>query len=250
MIRAVGRALAIFDAFDEAHLSLSLQEIGSRINMPKATTFRLVHTLERAGFLVRLDNQQYCLSLKLVRLAGMVKGTIGIREIARPVMIEVARETGETVTINALSGHQRLCIDVINTPSPLMTIVGPGEQLPLLHGATGKALLAYRTVDEITEIIAATPGGDEIDRAELDAELEEVRRLGYALTSGQRVPGVTAIAVPLRDMREEVVHSLALTGPSIRVDRNRERFAEIMLDAAAEISSRLGSMEASRSLAP
>lgn len=248
MIRAVGRALAIFDAFDGAHLSLSLQEIGARINTPKATTFRLVHTLERAGFLVRLDNQQYCLSLKVVRLAGLVKGTIGIREVARPAMIEVARETGETVTINAITGHQRLCLDVIDTPSPLMTIVRAGEQLPLLHGATGKALLAYRGADEITKIIAATPGGDHVDRAELDAELAQVRKLGYALTSGQRVPGITAIAVPLRDMREEVVYSLALTGPSVRMDENRERFAEIMLNAGAEISSRLGSIEASRAL--
>jgi DNA-binding IclR family transcriptional regulator len=65
MIRAVGRALAIFDAFDNEHLSLSLQEIAERIRMPKTTAFRLVNTLERAGFLIRMDNQQYCLSLKV-----------------------------------------------------------------------------------------------------------------------------------------------------------------------------------------
>jgi IclR family transcriptional regulator, KDG regulon repressor len=68
MIRAVGRALAIFDAFDIDHTSLSLQEIGQRIKMPKTTAFRLVNTLEQAGFLIRMDNQQYCLSLKLARL--------------------------------------------------------------------------------------------------------------------------------------------------------------------------------------
>lgn len=248
MIRAVGRALAIFDAFDEKHLSLSLQEIGARINMPKATTFRLVHTLERAGFLVRLDNQQFCLSLKMVRLAGLVKGTIGIREIARPAMIEVAKETGETVTVNTFVGHQRLCIDVIDTPSPLMTIVRPGEQLLLLHGATGKALLAYRTQEEIEQIVVASPGGENVDRAELDEELSRIRELGYALTSGQRVPGITAIAVPLRDIKEEVHYSLALTGPSVRVDDKREKFIEIMVAAGAEISSRLGSIEASRRL--
>ena len=57
MIRAVARALAIFDAFDSEHLSLSLQEIAERIRMPKTTAFRLVSTLERAGFLIRIDNQ-------------------------------------------------------------------------------------------------------------------------------------------------------------------------------------------------
>ncbi|WP_342642089.1 IclR family transcriptional regulator [Rhodoligotrophos ferricapiens] len=248
MIRAVSRALAIFDAFDEQHLSLSLQEIGERIAMPKATTFRLVNSLERGGFLVRLDNQQYCLSLKMVRLAGLVKSTIGIREVSRPVMIAVAKQTGETVTVNALSGHERICIDVIDTPSPLMTIVRPGEHLPLLHGATGKALLAYRTPEELDAIIKASPGGDRIDRKSLDEELKLVRERGYALTSGQRVQGITAIGVPLRDMKEEVHHSLALTGPSIRMDPRIEEFAQIMLAAGAEISSRLGSILSSRTI--
>ena len=76
MIRAVGRALAIFDAYDNEHLSLSLQEIAERIRMPKTTAFRLVNTLERAGFLVRMDNQQYCLSLKMARLGGLVRSTL------------------------------------------------------------------------------------------------------------------------------------------------------------------------------
>lgn len=58
MIRAVERALAIFDAFDSQHQSLSLLEIGERIGMPKATTFRLVNTLESCGFLLRLDDQR------------------------------------------------------------------------------------------------------------------------------------------------------------------------------------------------
>jgi len=71
MTRTVSRALAIFDAFDGAHLNLSLQEIADRIAMPKATTFRLVNTLEREGFLVRKQNGRYCLSLKLAALAGL-----------------------------------------------------------------------------------------------------------------------------------------------------------------------------------
>ncbi|MGF7160404.1 DNA-binding IclR family transcriptional regulator [Rhodoligotrophos appendicifer] len=248
MIRAVSRALAIFDAFDDQHLALTLQEIGERIAMPKATTFRLVNSLERGGFLVRLDNQQYCLSLKLVRLAGLVKSTIGIREVSRPVMLAVSKQTGETVTVNALSGHQRVCIDVIDTPSPLMTIVRPGEHLLLLHGATGKALLAHRTPDELDAIIAASPGGERIDRVALEAELQQIRERGYSLTSGQRVQGITAIGVPLRDMREEVHHSLALTGPSIRMDPRIEEFSAIMVAAGAEISSHLGSILSSRAI--
>ena len=116
MIRAVGRALAIFDAFDNDHTSLSLQEIGERIKMPKTTAFRLVATLERAGFLIRMDNQQYCLSLKLARLGGMVRSTLSVRDVARPVMLEVNQATSETITLNSIVGNERMVLEVVDTP--------------------------------------------------------------------------------------------------------------------------------------
>lgn len=240
MIRAVERALAIFDAFDVEHQSLTLQEIGDRIGMPKATTFRLVNTLQRSGFLMRLESNRYCLSLKLLRLAGLVRSTMGIRDVARPIMLEVSQKTGETITLNTRSGIERICIDVVDTPASLMTIVRPGEHVSLLFGATARILLAYLPDEEIDAVIASTPGVRDLDPAELKTELAAIRRQGWARTSGQRVPGVTAIAVPLSDRTEEAAYSLALTGPSVRVDPRRDEFTDIVRDAGRQISLLMG----------
>lgn len=240
MIRAVERALAIFDAFDAQHQSLSLLEIGERIAMPKATTFRLVNTLQRSGFLVRLEDQRYCLSLKLLRLSGLVKSTLGIREAARPAMLEVCRATGETITLNIRAAYERVCIDVIDTPSPLMAIVRPGEHVSLLRGATARLLLAYAGEAEIDAIIAHSAEADSVDPDELKADLAAIRRQGYACTSGQRIPGVTAISVPIFDIKDEVHYSLSLTGPSIRVDRRLDEFKRIMVEAGKSISAMMG----------
>ncbi len=248
VVRSVGRALAVFDAFDAEHMSLSLQDIGLRIGMPKATTFRIVNTLERSGFLVRLDGARYGLSLKIVRLANLVRSTIGIRDTARPAMMELARATGETVTLNTIHEHPRLCIDVIDTPSPLMTIARPGQQIPLLSGATGRVLLAYRSDEEVEEIIAQTPG-KKVDRNALLEDLAKIRRLGYALSSGQRVSGISAIAVPLPDSSGDVTYALGLTGPSVRMDPPRETFIGVMLSAGAQISGHLCAAPAARALA-
>ncbi|MBX9911085.1 MAG: IclR family transcriptional regulator [Beijerinckiaceae bacterium] len=243
MIRAVERALAIFDAFDAEHQSLSLLEIGERISMPKATTFRLVNTLQRNGFLVRLEDQRYCLSLKILRLSGLVKSTLGIREAARPAMSEVCRATGETVTLNIRAGLERVCIDVVDTPSPLMTIVRPGDHVSLLRGATARLLLAYAGENEIARIIAQSAAAEKVDPAELMADLAKIRNQGYSCTSGQRIPGVTAISVPIFDIKDEVHYSLSLTGPSIRMDPRLEEFKAIMLDAGASISAMMGTSQ-------
>ena len=241
MIRAVGRALAIFDAFDSDHLSLSLQEIAERIRMPKTTAFRLVNTLERAGFLVLMDNQQYCQSLKLVRLAGMVRSTISIREIARPVMLEVNHLTSETITLNAAVGSERMVLEVVDTPAPLMSMARPGQHQPMLLGASNRVLMAYMPEAELDKVLGITTAGHpHFDRAALERELARFRRQGYALSRGQRVPGLTAIAVPIFDIHGRVPYCLALTGPSVRVDPRDIDFAEILMAAGRDISSRLG----------
>lgn len=241
MIRAVGRALAIFDAFDNDHLSLTLQEIGERIRMPKTTAFRLVNTLERAGFLIRMDNQQYCLSLKLVRLAGMVRSTLSIRDIARPIMAEVNRQTSETMTLNTIAGTERIVLEVVDTPAPLMSMARPGQHMPLLYGASSRILMAHMSGAELEQVLQTTTADvADFDRGALDRELARFRRQGYALTRGQRVPGLTAIAVPVFDINGLVRHCLALTGPSVRVDLRDLDFAEIMMAAGRDLSIRLG----------
>ena len=71
-------------------------------------------------------------------------------------MRDLVKKTGETITLNTITGDQRICIEVFDTPSPLMSIVGTGEQRPLLSGATGKILLAHMNKVEIDRIYRKT----------------------------------------------------------------------------------------------
>jgi DNA-binding IclR family transcriptional regulator len=253
MIRAVGRALAIFDAFDNDHTSLSLQEIGQRIKMPKTTAFRLVATLEQAGFLIRMDNQQYCLSLKLARLGGMVRSTLSVRDVARPVMLAVNQATSETVTLNTIVGNERMVLEVVDTPSPLMSMARQGQHQPLLLGASSRIMMAYMEPKELEAVLKSNTTGSkgkalvrnafghaEFDRAAFDRDIVRIRRQGYAISRGQRVPGLTAISAPITDMEGKVRHCLSLTGPSVRMDSRDLEFAEIMVNACRDLSNRLG----------
>ncbi len=174
----------------------------------------------------------------------MVRGTSNICEIARPVMAEVNRQTSETITLNTISGYDRLCLEVVDTPSPLMSMVRPGQSMPMLLGASSRILMAYMTKEELDAVLKVTAAKVDLDRAALDRELSRFRRQGYALSRGQRVPGLTAIAVPIFDINGRVQHSLALTGPSIRVDPRDLEFVEILMAAGRDISTRLGASPA------
>jgi DNA-binding IclR family transcriptional regulator len=240
MIRTVERAFAVFEAFDEKENMLTLQEIGKRIGLSKATTYRLVNCLHDLGYLVRLEDNRYCLSLKLTRLSGLVRSTMGIRDIARPIMLDLVKNSGETVSLNALAGDQRICIDAFDMPSPLMSIVRAGEQRTLLTGATGKILLAFMPTAKVDRIYRKTRPSKRPNRSVLEKQLAKFRRQGYALISNEQTKGVTAASVPVWDASGEVHYSVSIYGPCIRVDPKADEIVRMLKRAGKAISSQLG----------
>ncbi|WP_158238273.1 IclR family transcriptional regulator [Pollutimonas nitritireducens] len=239
-MRAVNRIFSILDAFTADRTKLALQEIGDRIQLSKATTFRLVNSLCGAGYLVKLEDQRYCLSMKLVKLAGVVASGLSVRDMARPTMVEIGRKTGETVSLNAVVGTDRVCIDVVEAESRLTHIVNLGEHAPLFYGATGKVLLAHLPPDEQSAIISALPADFSMESAELKARLAQIRKSYYAVTKSERVAGSLAISVALFDMDDRGMYALTLTGPEERMRDEQECNLALMLQAQKEISLKMG----------
>ncbi len=240
-MRAVQRILAIFESFTPERSSLTLQEIADHIELPKSTTFRIVQSLEKAGYLVRLEDQKYCLSFRFTRLAGLVKSTLGIREIARPILFELAEATKETVSIHTLSGRNRVCIDAMATAaSPLRNVVQPGEQVPLLAGSASKVLMAYMPKPQLTPVVSAIARQTKRTQADLLEELAKIRRQGYAVSHGERLLGVSAISAPIRDTQDEVHYCLSIGGPTIRMQATEKDFVKRAMRAAADISRQFG----------
>jgi DNA-binding IclR family transcriptional regulator len=240
-VRAVDRIFSVLDDFTREHPKLTLQEISDRIELSKATTFRLVNSLSDAGYLVRLEDQRYCLSMKLVRLAGVVASGLSIRDIAHPKMLEIGQETGETVSLNTVVGMDRVCVDVVESTARLMHIVNLGEHAPLLYGATGKTLLAHLPAEEQTAIVKTLPRAAPFTQAQLKTELATIRKQGYAVTGSERVPGSLAISVAIYDMHDRGRYALTVTGPESRMKDHQERNLKCMLHAQREISSKMGS---------
>ena len=239
-MRSVQRILAVFESFTSEKSSLTLQEIAGRIGLPKSTTFRLVQSLEKAGYLVRLEDQQYCLSFRFTRLSGLVKSTLGIREIARPTASELAERTKETVSLHMVSGGKRVCIDAIATAAPLRSVTQPGEQAPLTAGSSSKTLAAYLPSKELAPIVTRISRTTGRAQSDVRAELTRIREQGYAVSHGERVLGVSAISAPIKDANEQVHHCLSVAGPTIRIQSREDELVKLVVQAAADISRRYG----------
>ena len=241
-MRSVQRILAVFESFSAARTALTLQQIADRIELPKSTAFRIVRSLEECGYLVRLEDQRFCLSLRLTRLAGLVKSTLDIREISRPIIVGLAEKTGETVAIYTVVGRDRVCIESFGaSSSPLRTVLQPGEQFPLGVGSASKVLMAWLSGPSAAPIISAAARATRRTASEIAAELEVVRRQGYALSHGERLLGLSAMSAPIRDMDDQVRYCLTLNGPSVRIQAHEKHFVKLLVGAAADISRLFGS---------
>ncbi|MEO7726665.1 MAG: IclR family transcriptional regulator [Burkholderiales bacterium] len=241
VMRSVQRILAVFESFTAERSSLALQEIADRIELPKSTTFRIVQSLEQAGYLVRLEDQKYCLSLRFTRLGGLVKSTLGIREIARPVMAELAEATKETVSIHTVSGRNRVCIDAMATASSqLRNVVQPGEQVALLSGSGSKVLMAFMPKAQLATITGAIARRTKRAQTEVLAELAKIRQQGFAVSHGERLLGLSAISAPIKDATDAVRYCITTGGPTVRMQANEKEFIKLVVKAAANISRQFG----------
>lgn len=241
MMRSVQRILAVFESFTAERSSLTLQEIADRIELPKSTTFRIVQSLDQAGYLVRLEDQQYCLSFRFTRLAGLVKSTLGIREIARPILVELAEKTKETISLHTISGQNRVCIDAVSTDSsPLRAVVQAGEQIPLLVGSGSTVLMAYMPKEDVAPLVTAVAKATKRTKTDVLADFEKVREQGYSVSHGERLLGISAISAPIKDVHEEVHYCLSLGAPTVRLQTREKELVKLVVNAAANISLQFG----------
>ena len=241
MMRSVQRILAVFECYTPRKTSLTIQEIADGIHLPKSTVFRIVQSLEKAGYLVRMEDLRYCLSFRFTRLAGLVKSTLDIREIARPIMSDLAERTRETVAIHTVMGRSRVCIDsMASQVSGLRYVAQPGEQIALQAGSASKLLLAFMQPSQLVPILPAVARITKRTQGELQAEFARIRSQGYSVSHGERLLGLSAISAPIMDIKEEVGYCLTVNGPTVRMQSQEKEFVKLVKKAAADISRQFG----------
>lgn len=227
-MRTLERAFAIIRCFSPEQPSLTLQQIADRIGLAKSTAFRLVGALEQAGYLVRLPDLRYSLSLEFVRLAGIANRSLDVARLLRPVLEELAAATGENVTLNSVSGNERVCIDVARSKSPLIGVNKPGERVPLGLGAASMVLMAYLPERELQAVLPSAAKVAKCSAKELVSILATTRSQGYAVSHGGGVGGLTGLSTPIFASDGSVRYAVTVVVPTARA---KGRVASLLVQA-------------------
>lgn len=244
-VRTVDKALDILFAFESAHQSqgMTVRDLEAALGQPKSSLYRLLSALERRGLVEHRDDR-YFLGLRLYELGSLVVRCVNLVDAARPVMTALARAVDETAVFSVYEGGETVYLERVESPNPFKMVPKWGVRMPAYCVGTGKVLLAWQSQAEIERVLAAGlhpyTARTITDPRRMREELQQIRTHGYGIHDEECHEGVYSVAAPIRDHTGTVIAAIGVSGLTIHVMRDRERFIHEALQAARDISGRLG----------
>jgi IclR family transcriptional regulator, KDG regulon repressor len=239
----VGKALDVLDMVAMAGRPVRFTELLSQSPYPKATLYRFLQTLTNQGMLAYdPDRQAYALGVRLVRLAHDAWAQSSLAPIARPWIDTLSGEVGETIHLAQMDQAQVLYVDKRNATRAVEMFSQAGKVGPAYCTGVGKAMLAFLPPGEQDRAIERqsfhrfTPNTICTSIALL-AELQVIRKRGYAFDNEEHEPGIICIALPILTQTGRVMGALSVTSTIARSSLEAlEMLAPRITETANEIA--------------
>ncbi|GAA0526303.1 IclR family transcriptional regulator [Paractinoplanes ferrugineus] len=240
----LGKVRLILEVFGLDDETLSLSELARRTGLAKASVHRLSQELVHWGLLER-RNGEYRLGMRLFEIGQRVPRQRILRDLARPLMIDLVQSTNETVHLAVVDGLEVLYLEKVSGGNQISRPSRVAGRMPLHCTATGKALLAFGRRALLDEVMAAplarvTPRTT-VAPGLLAQELQRARELGYAAEFEQARIGYMSVAIPLAGATGATVAALSVTAPTSRA--NADRYAGLLSLVGRRMTKLLSAQE-------
>lgn len=234
-VRAVERALQILNCFAGGKESFTLMEIARAIELSPSTTLRIIGTLEKENYIYRNpDSMRYYLGFKLAQISHVGFANLDVCKIAHPQLEHLAELFGESTGLYLRKGERRICVDRVEGTRSLRSVVQVGNSAPLVRGASGRLLLSSLADAQIETLLQKDP-------CTTLENILKIRAAGYAVSHGEREPGVVSVAAPVYDSTGAMIAAVFVTGPEPRLDDKLvQRMIPEIVAAAENVSMQLG----------
>jgi DNA-binding IclR family transcriptional regulator len=245
LVPALERGLRLLQLFSRERTELTAPEIARELELPRASVFRIVQTLEGMGFLERHGNA-YRLGPAVLRLGFEYLASLELTEIARPLIERLRDEADSSAQLVVRDGREAVVVLKAASPSMFASNVSVGTRFPAHATILGRALLSELDEDALKALfpesrLKAFSANTPKTVAELKRLLAEDRKRGYVLSESFFERGISAIAAPVRDEQGAVVAAVSTTvqRPTLDPKEYRERLVALVVKAAADLSHRL-----------
>lgn len=244
-IQSVAKAMQLLDFLAESPNALSLAEISAQTGWPKSTVHGLLSTMRDFSVVAQDTEGRYHLGIRLFEYGCTLSSSWSIIETAKPFIQHISFETGEAVFLSILDQGEVITLDRADNRTGLRASAEMGCRLPIHCTSQGKLFLAYMSEAERsvilrrTELCSYTPHTITTE-AELQRELEQIRKQGYAVENGEYKMGLRSVAAPIVDQQGRVRYAIGIIGMYRQLELEKfNRAVKVVLEIAEKISRTL-----------
>jgi DNA-binding IclR family transcriptional regulator len=239
-LQTIKTSLAIIDALQELD-GARVTELGEHLDLSPSTVQGHINTLTAQDYLVK-EGDIYHLSLQFLDKGGYVRNRKHAYNIVMQKVESIAEETEERVQFIVNEGGLGYYIHTVTGTHAVQVDARIGKTTYLHASAAGKSILSHLP-EEYIDMLVATRGLPKItentitDKAELLAELEEIRERGTSYNMEESIEGLCAVGVPVLDETDQPIGGLSISGPSNRMEGSllENKLPDLLLGAANEI---------------
>jgi DNA-binding IclR family transcriptional regulator len=244
----IQRALELLKLLAESDEPIAVRDVAAALELPPSTSHRLLRQFISAGFVVADPaSKRYSVGPALYRLAALIHSKSDLAKTVQPYLDELTAACDETslfavfdpATVTVAFLAKADCSQALSYRINLNTPVSA------YWGSSSQVILAYLPEPDLRRVLAAphpspVGGRPPLPEARFRTYLAAIRKRGYVVTKGQKLPGAVGTAAPVFDAAG-VIGSVTVTIPEVRfLPGSRTKIQRLVMQSAEQISAVLG----------
>jgi DNA-binding IclR family transcriptional regulator len=241
-IESVMLTLRILESLAASHDEKGVTQLARELGSTKARIFRHLQTLRNLGYVVQNpQTEKNSVGARLYVLGQLAGERFNIVTAVRPAMERLRDRVQQTTVFSTILDGKITILSHLKGANPIEIGLRLGWSFDMHATAQGKIALAYAAPEALDaflkrKLTAHTPHTI-TDPARMRAELETIRRQGWATAPEESLIGINALGAPVLGDRGKIVGAIAIVGSIQHIPAKPPREQIEAVVAAARLAS-------------
>src|SRR6056297_1076976 len=242
-ITMIERGQMILKKLYESENPLGVSEISQKLDLPKATTYRILLTLLKEGYVRKDEEDKYRLGQIFIKYGEKVKDEIDVHTVSKPYIKELAVDTKEAVNLAVDYEEQALILERAEGERTSL-VARLIATTPYYCSSSGKIMLSKKPESYIKEYFNKNLEKRTINTItnykEFMKEKKDIDKLEIAVDNEEYEYGLYCIASPLYSQDKKLIGVVSLSGPKSRMEyKGIEKLRKKLIRQTAKINKEI-----------
>lgn len=242
--KTVTNAVALLGLFSRTEPVLAVPALARRLAIPRTNVVRLLATLEKHGFVERhASGHGYQVGVRAFEIGTLYLARNPIWSVLIDALDGLVERTQCTAYVGTLDRDDILILTYREGTLPVRFTWQVGNRLPCTTTALGKAILSHLSDGEVDAVLGKNRPLRTLTekslrkRSDLDKDLAQARKRGWALVREESHAGLTAVGAAILDQNARPIAAISVSFLDYPPDARRlEDYGAQVRDTAGALS--------------